>query len=103
MGKLTNIKPLLSSVAPRLRPPPKTVDQFYTSPEWRALLAEIIRERGRRCEDCGKTNTRIYGDHIHEIKDGGAPLDKRNVRLRCGLCHGTKTAQARARRARGQT
>jgi len=28
------------------KPPAKTADPFYHSPEWRALVAEIIRERG---------------------------------------------------------
>jgi 5-methylcytosine-specific restriction protein A len=95
-------------MAPRFRlleqrtalPPAKAVDPFYTSPEWRALMAEIIAERGRRCEDpqCQRISapTRVYGDHIVELRDGGAPLDKRNVLLRCGSCHTRKTAEARA-------
>ena len=78
----------------------KRADPFYLSPEWRKLMAQIIAERGRRCEDCGRTNTRIFGDHVHELKDGGAQLDKRNVRLRCGSCHTRKTAAARAERLR---
>jgi 5-methylcytosine-specific restriction enzyme A len=100
-------------MAPRFRlleqrtalPPAKAVDPFYISPEWRALMAEIIAERGRRCEDpqCQRrldqsigAPTRVYGDHIVELRDGGAPLDKRNVMLRCGSCHTRKTAEARA-------
>jgi 5-methylcytosine-specific restriction protein A len=27
---------------------------------------------------------RLFGDHIVELRDGGAPLDKRNLTLRCG-------------------
>jgi len=102
MGKLASLAPRLGSIAPTLRPPPKIADQFYTSPEWRQLMAEIIRERGRRCEDCGATGVRVFGDHIKELKDGGAPLDKRNVRIRCGKCHAVKTAKARGQRASGQ-
>jgi hypothetical protein len=83
-------------------PPAKAVDAFYTSPEWRALMAEIVAERGRRCEDpqCRRATppTRVFGDHIVELRDGGAPLDKRNVMLRCGSCHTRKTAEARAAR-----
>lgn len=77
---------------------PKTADAFYLSPEWRSLMASIIAERGRRCEDCGRTGTRIFGDHIIEIKDGGPPLDRRNIRCRCGSCHSRKTAEERAKR-----
>ena len=84
-------------------PAAKTTDPFYLSPEWRALVAEIIRERGARCEDpscryAGRTGARVFGDHIVELKDGGAPLDKTNVMLRCGSCHTRKTNVERARR-----
>jgi 5-methylcytosine-specific restriction enzyme A len=85
------------------KPPVKTANPFYLSPEWRALVAEIIRERGARCEDqqCGypgRTGIRVFGDRIIELQDGGAPLDKANVMLRCGSCHAQKTNRERARR-----
>ena len=77
---------------------PKRPDDFYNSPAWRRLMAEIITERGRQCQQCGRTNTRMFGDHIIELKDGGAALDKRNVKCLCGSCHTKKTSAARARR-----
>ena len=85
----------------------KVGDPFYASKPWRSLLSEIYRERGYRCEDpvCSapRKGGRIYGDHIVELRDGGAPLDKRNVLLRCASCHVRKTAAERAKRmaARG--
>jgi 5-methylcytosine-specific restriction endonuclease McrA len=90
-----------------VRPPAKTADPFYLSPEWRRLVAFLIRRRGRRCETqgCGRTHDadgqpiRIFGDHIVERRDGGAPLDPANIRLVCGSCHTAKTAAERARRA----
>ena len=83
------------------KPAPKVVDGIYSSPEWRALMARLIKERGRRCEQCGRTGTRIYGDHITELKDGGEPFDERNVKLLCGSCHTKKTNAVRAERMRG--
>jgi 5-methylcytosine-specific restriction endonuclease McrA len=88
----------------RVLPPPKTADSFYLSPEWRALMDQIIAKRGRICEDpeCRKPHppiTRIYGDHIKEKRDGGALLDPTNIMLRCGPAHGRKTARERAKRA----
>ncbi|MBS1044500.1 MULTISPECIES: HNH endonuclease signature motif containing protein [Gluconobacter] len=80
------------------RVPPKTADAFYVSKEWRGLMATILKQRGRACERCGRTGCRIFGDHIVELKDGGAKLDPKNVQLLCGSCHTAKTAQARARR-----
>lgn len=78
-------------------PARKVAHPFYSSPAWRKLMAEIIQERGRRCEDCGRDHNedgspfRIFGDHIEELRDGGAPLDRRNIKLRCGACHARKT------------
>jgi hypothetical protein len=84
----------------RLTPRPKTADPIYNTPAWRALIAGIIKQRGRRCEDpkCktpGRIGMRVYGDHIKELQDGGALLDPRNVLLRCASCHTTKTIAER--------
>lgn len=84
----------------------KRADPFYLSAEWKALMKAIIRTRGRVCEDQDhdaakpREGVRLYGDHVIEIKDGGAKLDPHNVLLRCAACHGRKTAATRADRAR---
>jgi 5-methylcytosine-specific restriction endonuclease McrA len=80
------------------QPIAKKADNFYHSVEWTVLIASVIKERGRRCEECGRIGTRIFGDHIRELRDGGAPLDRRNLRLLCGSCHSLKTAAERAKR-----
>ena len=87
----------------KLKALPKRADGFYQSPEWRSLLADIKAKRGNWCEDCGAdgSKVRLFGDHVIEIRDGGAPLDESNVRLRCGKCHARKTAAVRAERAVG--
>lgn len=105
----------LRSAPPRLQPsrrakvvvPPKVAADFYRSAEWRALIARLVAERGRRCEDPDheggreRSGMRVYGDHVVELADGGAPLDAANVMLRCAACHGRKTAAARALRLHG--
>jgi 5-methylcytosine-specific restriction protein A len=69
---------------------------FYQSPEWRALRAAVVAERGRRCERCGAVPTgRIHCDHVVELIDGGAPLDRRNIVLLCVPCHNRKTSDMR--------
>ncbi len=88
-------------------PPPKVAAPIYNSPEWRRLIGTLIRLRGRRCEaaGCGRRwdadgkPIRVFGDHVVELRDGGAPLDPDNVRLLCGSCHTKKTIGERARRA----
>lgn len=79
-------------------PSTKKAAPFYLTPEWRTLIAAIIKKRGRRCEDCGREGCRVYGDHVEELQDGGDALDERNIKLLCGSCHGKKTSAARAER-----
>lgn len=96
---LSCLRPLVGALDTSIaREPPKRADNFYTSPEWRSLMARIKRKRPDCCERCGRTNTRLFGDHITELKDGGAPLEENNVQLLCGSCHTAKTHQARAER-----
>lgn len=88
----------------RVPPPPKTPEPFYTSQAWVSFITDIRHERGDRCEDSQhnpkypRVGLRIYGDHIKELRDGGAALDKANIMLRCARCHGKKTAEERAKR-----
>jgi len=102
--KVTMMRPRVAEMRPRVFVPTRSDKQtkpFYLSPEWRALIADIKRERGEHCEECGVTGVRIFGDHVVELEDGGAPLDPRNVRLLCGEHHAIKTARERARRLQG--
>jgi 5-methylcytosine-specific restriction endonuclease McrA len=100
MARLKMIKPRLATVDTRTcKPPAKRGAPLYDRPEWRDLVRSLKRTRGRRCEACGATDGVIYGDHIKEVRDGGAELDPANVQLLCPSCHGRKTSAARARRA----
>lgn len=105
MGMLRSIGQKLGpSRSAKLKLAAKRVDPFYVSTEWRALMDAIKRQRGNRCEDPEhrpehpRSGVRIYGDHVKERKDGGAPLDPRNIMLKCPPCHQRKTAVERARR-----
>ncbi|MBF0889631.1 HNH endonuclease signature motif containing protein [Gluconobacter cadivus] len=101
MARLKCIGSSLRTVDTRIaKPPPKRADSFYLSAPWRTLMASLLKSRGRICQECGRTGCRIFGDHRHELKDGGAPLDPGNIVLLCGSCHSRKTAQVRAARMR---
>jgi 5-methylcytosine-specific restriction enzyme A len=99
---LTILKSRIPSAPQRIRAPEKKADSLYLSSEWRALIARIIAERGRQCQRCGRERDengapiRIFGDHVVELRDGGALLDAANVQLLCGHCHAAKTAAHRA-------
>lgn len=105
MSKLRTLgRKLAPSQRVKVRLPAKEADPFYNSVSWRALVSQIIEQRGHRCEDPEhdetkpRTGVRVHGDHIKERRDGGAPLDKRNVMLRCTSCHTRKTLKVRAAR-----
>lgn len=104
MARLTMLGPRVATLDTSIAaPPPKVAESFYTSREWRELIDRLKRERGPVCQrpGCGREYVRIFGDHIIELKDGGAKLDPRNVQLLCGSCHTAKTARARAERMKG--
>lgn len=88
----------------RAMPPPKETLPFYLSKEWRGLMAGIFKARGRACESLTCEDPRAagvrYGDHIVELKDGGAALDAGNIMVLCARCHGIKGAKAARERAR---
>ncbi len=80
--------------------PPKVAEAFYSSAEWIALRDRVRREANGRCQvqGCGRIERGMIVDHIVELKDGGAPLDRSNVRLMCRSHHNQKTAAERAKR-----
>src|SRR3546814_17101389 len=85
MGKLKTLAPLVAGLAPRVKAAPKVAEQFYSSREWRSLVASIKRERGDRCErpGCTTPTPRVIAAHIVERKDGGADLDAGHIGLLC--------------------
>lgn len=104
-SRFGTVAPRVATVDPRrVKPPSKVGDPFYSSVAWRRLLDQLIKARGRRCERCGRTHDadgepiRVFGDHIKELRDGGAPLDPSNIQLLDSSCHMAKTAVERARR-----
>jgi 5-methylcytosine-specific restriction protein A len=102
--RLTTLRPRVAMAGQRLTPRPKVKDHVYERADWRACIAGIIKQRGRRCENpsCKTPNhgagQRIFGDHIQELSDGGALLDPRNIQLLCSSCHVSKTIAARKKR-----
>lgn len=107
--RLRQIKPLLTPIDTRTVKPFNTRSykarlqadpslKFYSSAPWQQFRSTVIAERGRRCEICGTTPNTAYLDHIEELRDGGAPLDRSNVQVLCGSCHQKKSIRARMTR-----
>jgi 5-methylcytosine-specific restriction enzyme A len=82
------------------KPPAKRADKLYMSPTWFEVRDRVRREARGRCEapGCGRRERRMFVDHIVELQDGGAALDRANLWLLCGGCHSLKTAAERVRR-----
>lgn len=91
------VRPLNTS---RIKPAAKVADPIYSTAEYKAWRADVIAAAGGCCQrkGCGRRASRLFADHIVELKDGGAPFDRRNGEALCGSCHTAKTAQARAAR-----
>lgn len=99
MSRLSTIKPRLAVAnLSRAKVPPKTADPWYLTPEHRLWSRAVINRAGSQCEKCGRTGTRLFADHIKEIRDGGELLDPMNGQALCGSCHGAKTHAERNKR-----
>ncbi|MDR3474445.1 MAG: HNH endonuclease [Devosia sp.] len=108
MSKLKARAPRITARDTRaVRPPPKTVDPHYLTPEHRAWAKAVIDRAGRRCQDAQhddsrpRQGVRLFADHVVELRDGGAAYDPGNGLTRCGACHTRKTMAERARRMAG--
>ena len=86
----------------RVRPPPKAAAPIYGTPQYKAWRAAVVARAGGRCQDPLCRNpprrTRLFADHIMELRDGGEAFALSNGMARCGSCHSRKTAAERARR-----
>ncbi len=100
MAKLKMLGPALRTMDPRsVKLPPKVALPFYSTPEWISLRDQVRREARGTCQ---APNCKARGhivDHIVEISDGGAKLDRANVMLLCASHHQVKTQRERAKRA----
>ena len=96
---LPTLKPRVGSLDLRTAAlPPKIADPFYSSAAWIELRDRVRREAGGGCQVAGCCRRGHIVDHIVELKDGGAPLDRKNLVLMCSSHHASKTAAERAKR-----
>lgn len=101
--RLRTLGPRLKPVDTRtVRPPPKVVESFYSSTEWKATAAAVKKRDGYACVKCGSRDGRLYVDHKVERKDGGADFEHDNLWTLCATCHGLKGAAERVKRGAKQ-
>jgi hypothetical protein len=80
MSRLAILPARAPAAAARLTKPPKVSDQFYSLPEWRAWVRDLLAIRGWRCEVAFVSSTGIRRPwtiflHARDIgnKPGTAP------------------------------
>jgi 5-methylcytosine-specific restriction protein A len=97
--------PRLAHRAPTLKPRPKAADAELQTAEYRAWRNGVFKRAGGRCQvpGCGRSEPRMFADHVIERRDGGALLDPANGMLMCGSHHSLKTAAKRAERMHGRS
>lgn len=105
MAKITMLKPKLRAMDTRVvMLPPKETDPYYGTADHKRWAADVKRRAGSMCQDLEHQGDRLadrgIADHVNERHDGGADLDPANGMWRCWSCHGRKTAEERAKRAR---
>ena len=64
----------------------------------RAEVSRIKAFLSRTVDRCARAERRMFVDHIVELKDGGAPLERSNCQLLCHAHHAVKTVAERAKR-----
>lgn len=84
----------------KVRAPDKVVEHFYTTPQWKEARQAALERDNYTCTtpNCGRTETRMFVDHIIERKDGGADYDLSNLQVLCGKHHTLKTLEDRSKR-----
>lgn len=64
---------------------------FYESYDWRRVRYDVLIERGRKCDCCGRTPKHgiiIHVDHIKPLKrNWELRLDKNNLQVLCNECN----------------
>lgn len=96
---VTIIKPRMRVLSGRSVPlTPKVADAYLLTPEHKEWRRQVLRRAGYQCEKCGRTNVRLFADHIKERRDGGVLLDVSNGQALCGACHTKKTNVVRKNR-----
>src|SRR5687768_9622663 len=85
-------KPMVHKPYGWVPPPKKKPDPFYLSPAWKRCRKGVLDACGHRCQWQGCDQKAVIVDHKVAMKQGGAPLDPRNLWGLCRSHSGAKTA-----------
>ena len=66
---------------------PKQIRQVYSSWQWGAVRAQVLRRDNRTCRECGKHGGLLDVHHVVPLERGGAAYDVDNLKTLCRPCH----------------
>lgn len=99
---MKTMRPMRYTDTRAVRPPAKTADPHYQSPEHKAWRTSVMQRAGWQCQHKGCTKRspehRLFADHIVELRDGGSATDPANGQALCAEHHALKTSQTRKNR-----
>jgi 5-methylcytosine-specific restriction enzyme A len=81
----------------RYRAAEKTADPIFGTQAYRIWREAVVDRAHNRCQwlcdgiPCGRSEPRMFADHIIERSDGGEPFDVDNGQCLCGQHHTIKT------------
>jgi 5-methylcytosine-specific restriction endonuclease McrA len=71
--------------------------RFFQSPEWRAVVRQVVKRDGAICRNCSRTRfdgVQLHGDHIKPRSlYPELALDPDNVQILCEICNKAKGAR----------
>lgn len=102
--RIATLKPRIATIDTRRpRPQGKQKDRIYDRPEYKQWREIVLGRADGKCQGAGfhaPAGSKLYPDHIVEIKDGGSEFDPANGQALCASCHTSKTVARRADRMR---
>src|SRR5678815_5460812 len=63
---------------------------------WQKVRGAVVLCDGNACTRCGRADTQLEVHHVRSLKQGGAPLDPRNLVTLCVGCHREQLRESRA-------
>lgn len=101
MARLKSLKPVVSSLKPRISYLKVDYDQtrrerydwrkWYGLARWKALRLRVLERDGFTCQDCGRMDhdtSRLHADHKRAHRgDPSLFWDEQNVQCLCERCH----------------
>ena len=93
---LQTLKPKLTALNPNRIPMLETKagsTERTRGRKWMSIRQDTLLAGRFTCVDCGHVSAKNEIDHEIPLEQGGAAMDKANLKIRCVECHKAKTSR----------